>query len=112
MLAWHHVLPEMNHNELVGWKQQNEHLVVIFLRYKDDLRQVQLRTDLTKKIITPLAHHVIEIFAKGQSMAEKMMYMTHLGDWLSWSLAQKNHVDASEIDVIDTLKRELESSKI
>lgn len=112
MLAWHHVLPEMNHNELVGWKQRNESLVVIFLRYKDDLRQVQLRTDLTKKVITPLAHHVIEIYAKGQSMAEKMMYMTHLGDWLSWSLAQKNHVDASEIEVIDTLKRELENSKI
>ena len=112
MLCWHHVLPEMNHNELVGWKHKQENVAVIFLRYRDDLKQVQLRTDLTKQIITALAPHVIEIYAKGQTTADKMMYMTHLGDWLSWYLAQKNNVNASEIQVIDFLKAELEKFKI
>jgi len=55
---------------------------------------------------------VIEIYAKGQTTADKMMYMTHLGDWLSWYLAQKNNVNASEIQVIDFLKAELEKFKI
>jgi len=112
MLCWHHVLPEMNHNELVGWKHKQENVAVIFLRYRDDLKQVQLRTDLTKQIITALAPQVIEIYAKGQTTADKMMYMTHLGDWLSWYLAQKNNVNASEIQVIDFLKAELEKFKI
>jgi len=25
MLCWHHVIPEMNHNELVGWRDQSDH---------------------------------------------------------------------------------------
>jgi len=32
MLCWHHVLPEMNHNELVGWTEKNDNLAVIVLR--------------------------------------------------------------------------------
>jgi len=106
-LCWHHVIPEMNHNELVGWKQMQENVAVIFLRMKDDLRRNQFRTDLTKQIVSKLTPAVVEIYAKGQSMAEKMMYLTHLGDWLSWYLAGLNNVDASEINVIDYLKSEL-----
>ena len=32
MLCWHHVIPEMNHNELVGWRKQDDSwAVVLFL---------------------------------------------------------------------------------
>ncbi len=107
MLSWHHTIPEMNHNELVGWKSKHEDVAVIFLRYKDDLKRNQVRMDLTKQIISQRASTVIEIHAKGQSLAEKLMYITHLGDWVSWFLAQTNHQDASEIEVIDFLKSAL-----
>ena len=30
MLCWHHVLPEMNHNELVGWADSHEEVVPVF----------------------------------------------------------------------------------
>lgn len=112
ILCWHHVIPEMNHNELVGWKHKQNDVTVIFLRYKDDSRKNQIRMDLTKQIVTPLAQNVIEIYAKGQTLAEKMMYMTHLGDWVSWYLSLNQNVDASEIQVIEFLKTELEKSKI
>jgi glucose/mannose-6-phosphate isomerase len=112
LLCWHNVLPEMNHNELEGWKNKKENISVIFLRYKDEHRKVQLRTDLTKKIVSKFAQNVIEIYAKGQTLPEKILYMTHLGDWVSWYLAQNNGVDASEIQVIDFLKSELEKSSI
>lgn len=112
ILCWHHVLPEMNHNELVGWKNKQEDISVIFLRYKDESKKVQARIDLTKKIISSLAYNVIEIYAKGQTLPEKMIYLTHLGDWVSWYLAQLNGVDASEIQVIDYLKSELDKSSI
>jgi glucose/mannose-6-phosphate isomerase len=36
MLCWHHVVPEMNHNELVGWREKNENIAVIFLRNNND----------------------------------------------------------------------------
>jgi len=112
VLCWHHVIPEMNHNELVGWKSKNEDLAVIFLRNRDDLKKNQIRIDISKQIISKLAPTVIEIYSKGQSLTEKMMYLTHLGDWVSWYLAKLNNVDASEIQVIDFLKAELEKSNI
>lgn len=108
MLCWHHVLPEMNHNELVGWKSKHEDIAVIFLRNRDDLKRNQIRMDITKQIVGQYASTVIEIYSKGQSLTEKLMYLVHLGDWVSWHLAQLNNVDASEIMVIDQLKKELD----
>ena len=29
MLCWHHVVPEMNHNELVGWRERNETIKIM-----------------------------------------------------------------------------------
>ncbi len=112
LLGWHHTIPEMNHNELVGWHQKKDDLSVIFLRYKDESKSHILRLDLTKSIVTPLAGQVIEIFAKGRTKAEKMIYLTHLGDWLSYYLAEKQGIDAEEIKNINFLKSELEKSKL
>ena len=35
------------------------------------------------------------------------MYFVHLGDWISWFLAEQRGVDALEVNVIDHLKGEL-----
>jgi hypothetical protein len=51
MLCWHHVIPEMNHNELVGWRDKNDNLAVIYFRSKDDLSRNQVRIDINKEII-------------------------------------------------------------
>ena len=43
-LAFGHVLPEMNHNELVGWKvlkEQMQEMQVFFLRDKQDHRRTK-----------------------------------------------------------------------
>jgi glucose/mannose-6-phosphate isomerase len=32
MLCWHHILPEMNHNELVGWAEKHDDCAVVILR--------------------------------------------------------------------------------
>ncbi len=107
MLCWHHVIPEMNHNELVGWRDKNDKLAVIFLRNKDDLRRNQIRTDINKEIVSKYTNTNIEIISKGNNHVERAMYLVHLGDWLSWYLAEKRGFDAIEIDVINFLKSEL-----
>jgi glucose/mannose-6-phosphate isomerase len=37
LLCWHHVLPEMNHNELVGWTEKNDNLAVIVFQIRERL---------------------------------------------------------------------------
>ncbi|MEO6038965.1 MAG: SIS domain-containing protein, partial [Saprospiraceae bacterium] len=44
---------------------------------------------------------------KGKSAIEKAFYLVHLGDWMSFYLAELRQVDPVEIKVIDYLKGEL-----
>lgn len=106
-LCWHHVVPEMNHNELVGWRDQRPDLAVIWLRNRDDFQRTAVRTDINKDIVEHYAGASIEMYSKGKSLAEKMLYFVHLGDWMSVYLAEARKVDPVEIRVIDFLKSEL-----
>lgn len=107
MLCWHHVVPEMNHNELVGWTEKHPDKAVIYLRNQDDLKRNQVRIAINQDIINKYTDNIIEIYSKGQSLIEKSMYLVHLGDWISWYLSEHKNVDAIEIGVIDYLKSEL-----
>lgn len=107
LLCWHHVVPEMNHNELVGWRDQRPDLAVVWLRYRGDYARTAVRIDIVKDVVEHYAGASIELYAKGRSAAEQALYFVHLGDWLSFYLAQQRQVDPVEIRVIDFLKGEL-----
>lgn len=107
MLCWHHVIPEMNHNELVGWRDKNDLLAVVYFRNKDDHKRNATRIDINKEIISKYAAPVIEIWSKGTSLVERSMYLVHLGDYISCYLADMRGMDSIEVDVIDYLKGEL-----
>lgn len=107
MLCWHHVIPEMNHNELLGWRTNTENLAVVYLRNKGDYYRNQVRMDINKKVIAKFTDNISEIWSEGETPLENTLYHIHLGDWLSWYLSVKNNVDAIEIDVINFLKGEL-----
>jgi len=107
MLCWHHVIPEMNHNELLGWRTNVENLSVVYLRNKSDFDRNQIRIDINKKVISKFTSNIIELWSKGDSILENTLFHIHLGDWTSWYLSKMNNVDAIEIDVINYLKEEL-----
>lgn len=107
MLCWHHVIPEMNHNELVGWREKNESLAVLYLRDDYDFMRNQKRIDINKEIISGYTSNVLESWAKGDNAIEKTIWHIHLGDWISWYLSVERKVDAVEVKIIDFLKGEL-----
>lgn len=107
MLCWHHVIPEMNHNELVGWTEKHNDMAVVYLRNQDDLKRNQVRIKINQEIISKYTDTIIDIYSKGNSLIEKSLYLVHLGDWISWYLSVHKNVDAIQIDVIDYLKAEL-----
>ena len=107
MLAWHHVLPEMNHNEIVGWTHKNEDLAVVFLRNEDDFSRTQKRMDITKEVAQKYTPNVYEINSKGSNFVEQCLYTILFTDWVSFELAQQTGADAVEVNVIDYLKGEL-----
>lgn len=110
-LCWHHAIPEMNHNELVGWAGGDEHMAVVIFRHKDDQERSQLRIEINKTIIAKYTPHVFEAWSKGEDRVERQIYLIHLGDWITWYLAEEKGVDSTEIKVIDTLKAKLSDTK-
>jgi glucose/mannose-6-phosphate isomerase len=107
MLCWHNILPEMNHNELVGWAENHHDCAVIILRNKSDYVRTQARIEISKKVFARYTPHVHEIWSKGESHLERALYLIHLTDWVSCYLADKRNVDATEINIINHLKGEL-----
>ena len=110
-LCWHHVVPEMNHNELLGWRTNTENLAVIFLRNKSDLKRNQVRMDINKTVISEFTNDIFDIYSQGNSKLENSLYLINFGDWVSWFLSELNEVDAIEIDVINFLKDKLANIK-
>lgn len=111
MLCWHNVIPEMNHNEYVGWRDKDPKKCVIFLRADTDYKRVQARMEICKTVIKKYTPNILEIHAKGKSYWEKVFYFIHLTDWASVILADLHGVDATEVKVIDHLKGELSKIK-
>jgi glucose/mannose-6-phosphate isomerase len=104
MLCWHNVIPEMNHNELVGWVDKNKKLGVVIFRNASDYSRTQSRIENNKVVIAGCTSTIIELFSKGKSKLENSIYLIHLGDWISLYMAQLRGVDATEVNVIDKLK--------
>ena len=107
VLCWHQVIPEMNHNELVGWASGSEGVSVVLLSDPDEYERNNLRTAISKEIITKQTSHFTEVFSKGNSQIEKTIYLIHLTDWASLYLANLRGVDSVEVNVINFLKGEL-----
>lgn len=106
-LGWHHVIPEMNHNELVGWAGGKSEYTVLFLRSNHEHPRSKVRLDISTEIIKKYTPSVFELNAKGESLIEQSFYHILLGDWISVYLAELNQVDDVEVKVIDYLKGEL-----
>lgn len=107
MLCWHHVIPEMNHNELVGWRDKNDDLAVVIFRNETDFDRIQARMNINKETMAQYAGSVNEVWSKGKSDLQRALYLIHLGDWVSFFLGEKKGVDITEVKVIDHLKGEL-----
>ncbi len=109
-IAHVNTFPEMNHNELVGWRfpenvlQQSQ---VIYLYSDHDHERVEKRLEICRTIFEKRSNPIIDIVAKGASLLEQYYYLIHLTDWISYFLAKENQVDPDPIEVIDFLKGEL-----
>lgn len=109
-LCWHHVVPEMNHNELVGWGGGDDRFCAVFFNTHDLIPRNQKRVEISKEIIEKKAKiHTVD--AQGNDFIERSFYIINLVDWASYYLAEIKQCDPVEIVVIDHLKTELANFK-
>lgn len=112
MLAYHNELPELNHNEIVGWEQNDDlfkDLAILWLKDVDDHSRVKHRQSITQSILSkiPIQQEIIQ--CDGKNTIERFLHMIHYGDWLSYWCAIAHGVDPSPVEKISTLKQKLDS---
>ena len=108
ILCWHHVAPELNHNEIVGWTQAHADKKVIFILDENIDPKLKKHTDFLQNIVGKLCEATITINPKGINVLQKYFYATHLVDWISYYLALLRQVDAMQVNVINQLKKSLQ----
>lgn len=105
-----HLFPEMNHNEIVGWRNPKnlmKNLIVILLRDKDDHPRVKRRMDISKSIIEKEGVEVVEVASQGKALLSRIFSLIYIGDFVSFYLAILNGVDPTPVDNVTYLKKEL-----
>ena len=105
-LAFHHVIPEMNHNEIVGWTKSNPKMVPILIRRNNEKEEIRNRFEALKKT-TWKDTDIEEIFVQSKKKLANIMEAIFIGDLVSIELAKLNDVDPTPVEVIENLKKEL-----
>ena len=109
-----HVLPEMNHNELVGWKVLTDlmkQMHVIFLKDFGTYKRVAIREGITKQVVSMYAGEVTEVASEGRGLLARLFSLIYFGDWVSLYLAILNNENPEPVAIIDYLKSELSKVK-
>ncbi len=110
MHAYHNIIPELNHNEIIGWESFNEkqfHAKVINIIDKDYHPQIKKRFDITSELIRSHKADVITIESKEKEFKIRLMDMVYLCDWISYYVGILRGKDPSEIENINILKKRL-----
>lgn len=108
--AYWNVLPELNHNEIVGFQFPLEILKkihVVILRDERDHPRVHKRIEITKGVIKDVSGGYTEIWASGRGTLSRLYSLIYTGDYASVYLAALYGVDPGPVKVIDYLKKEL-----
>lgn len=104
------VVPEMNHNEIVGWDAQPElssKTAAVFLRDRDDHPAVSKRVELNQTILRGKGLSVHEVWSQGESRLARLFSLVYLGDYVSYYLALLYGIDPTPVEIIEKLKRNL-----
>jgi glucose/mannose-6-phosphate isomerase len=110
VIAHINVIPEMNHNEIVGLgrpSKLNTDTLLVFLGDPAAHGRNKIRHRLLKSLIKDEIHDILEIKTGGRNSLQQSFYMMMLGDFVSYYLAVLLGVDPMPVERIEQLKRKL-----
>jgi glucose/mannose-6-phosphate isomerase len=102
-------LPEVDHNELVGWvgASQLAKFGAVFLDDVDLHPRIRERIELTRELIRPHTAVDERVASVGESRTERLVSLVLLGDLVSLYLAVLDGRDPGPIELLEELKRSL-----
>jgi glucose/mannose-6-phosphate isomerase len=119
LLASHHLLPEQNHNEIVGLAERIKDIgdpIVVWLKDQEDHGRIKLRQDLSGRLAgtqepTTVSHPLeYTLSGEGESLIQRNLSLLHRIDWVSYYAALLRGYDPSAIEILTKLKSEMKAS--
>lgn len=109
--AWCNVLPEFNHNEMIGWSSHptDKPFAVIDLLSSFEHPRVLKRFEVADRLLSGKRPKAISVHARGKTPLEHLLYLVLLGDFTTTYLAMLNNVDPTPVELVEKFKKELES---
>ncbi len=103
-------LPELDHNDIVGWevlRPRRDAFALVILRGGDEHPRTALRVAATLDLVGGEFHAVHEIGARGDGPLARSLSLVQFGDYLSCYMARAAGVDPVPVARIDALKARL-----
>lgn len=107
--AWYASLPELDHNEIVGWESAvsstKDTFGIVALTDSGDHDRIAARLAHTRNLTEDAVPWVGRVSSHGTSVLTRLMSLTVVGDLVSWMLADSAGVDPVPVETIEKLKR-------
>ncbi len=114
VLAHYNIVPEMNHNEIVGLgnpRKFNPDTFIVFLGDPAAHRRNKLRHRLLGELIKHEIRNSVEVRPRGRNSLQHIFWTVMLGDFVSYYLALELGVDPMPVERIEKLKNRMSKIK-
>lgn len=109
--AFSNEIPELDHNEIVGWDQLKElttsSFVLVLLRDSGEHERVKLRFEITRRLIEGNLAEVVELSSEGDSVLARLLSLIFVTQLAAIYVGLSYGVDPGPVAVIQQLKSEL-----
>jgi glucose/mannose-6-phosphate isomerase len=104
------LVPELDHNEIVGWERSGsvqQSVGLLVLRDAEDTEDTARRLSLTAEYAARQGATVHEVASRGKGRVARLASLVQFGDYLSLYLALLAGTDPTPVASIDEFKRRL-----
>ena len=110
MLSYNITIPEMNHNEIIGWENNNINkksfsMIWIHIGWPKNLERMKVTNEILSKKISHVAH--LSVPDKVPKNLTSLFFIINYIDWLSYWCGILNDVDIDAVKSIDLLKKKI-----
>lgn len=110
-VAFWNVYPEVNHNEFMGWASHpvDKPFAVFDLKSSFEHPRILKRFEISDKLLSGLRPKALPIQMAGDTVLAQLLWGCILADFVSIYVAVLNGVDPTPVDLVEKLKKEMES---
>jgi glucose/mannose-6-phosphate isomerase len=104
VMSYANYFPELSHNETMALAGTYKKDMFYFFVLGSEYANIRRRIELTEGLTDTSFH---DVALKGRSLTEKVFYLIHYGDYVSYHLGKQKGEDPADWHIVEDLKKKL-----